>query len=59
MSIQAHLTELERRHADMERAIQSALNSPSSDPLHINELKRKKLQLKDEITKYKDSRLDS
>jgi hypothetical protein len=53
MSLQAHLTELEKRHRAIERELQSALSKPSSDDLRLAELKRKKLQLKDEIERIR------
>ena len=51
MSLQMHLGELERKHQALEREIQDAMGHPSIDDLKIAELKRRKLQLKDEITK--------
>ncbi len=53
MSMQSHLAELERRHKSLEAEIDKETHSPSSDDAHIHELKKKKLQLKDEITKLK------
>lgn len=55
MPLQNHVTELERKHRALEREIQDALNSPSLDDTRLAELKRKKLQLKDEITRLKNS----
>ena len=55
MSLQMHLSELQRRHQALEREIQDAIAHPSTDDLKIAELKRRKLQLKDEITKLKES----
>lgn len=55
MSLQSHLQELERRHADLEREIEKAMVSPSSDDLEISKLKRRKLHIKDEITRLKSS----
>ena len=49
MSLQTHLTELERKHQVLEREIQDAINHPSTDDSTIASLKRRKLQLKDEI----------
>ena len=49
MTIKAHLVELERRHHALEREIADALAHSSTDDLKIVELKRQKLQLKDEI----------
>ena len=53
MQLQNHLVELERKHRALEREIQDALAHPSLDDLRLAELKRKKLQLKDEIAKLK------
>jgi hypothetical protein len=53
MSLQMHLSELERRHQALEREIQDAMAHPSIDDLKIAELKRRKLQLKDEIAKLR------
>lgn len=53
MTIQAHLTELERRHQRLEDEIAEALAHPSTDDLRIAELKRQKLQVKDEITRLR------
>jgi hypothetical protein len=53
MTMEAHLAELERRHRSMEEQIKTANMSPSTDSLEVAELKRKKLQLKDEIVKLK------
>ncbi|MBF9234790.1 YdcH family protein [Microvirga alba] len=55
MPLQNHLTELERKHRALEREIQDALNHPSSDDTRLAELKRRKLQLKDEITRLKST----
>ena len=49
MTIQAHIAELDRRHHELEREIAEALKHNSIDDLKIVELKRQKLQLRDEI----------
>ena len=51
MSIQAHLAELERKHRALEDEIAEAMTHPSTDGLVIAELKRRKLQVKDEIAR--------
>jgi hypothetical protein len=57
MSLQNHLNELERRHSALGREIEKELVHPSSDEIKVAELKRRKLLLKDEITKLRcDSR---
>jgi len=53
MTISAHLDALQKKHEALELQINSALASPSSDDLDISDMKRKKLQLKDEIEKLK------
>jgi hypothetical protein len=51
MTIHAHLSELERRHQALEDELADAMNHPSSDDLKIAELKRRKLLVKDEMTR--------
>jgi hypothetical protein len=53
MSVESHLAELERRHRALDEEIQEALNHPGTDDLQITELKRRKLQVKDEIARLK------
>jgi len=53
MSMQSHLAELERRHAEMERKIEDALLHPSTDSLELADMKRQKLKLKDEIARIR------
>jgi hypothetical protein len=51
MSIQTHLAELEKRHQALEQEIYEAQTHPATDNLKIAELKRRKLQVKDEIVR--------
>lgn len=53
MTVQAHLAELEKRHDALEREIQTELLRPSGDDLKVVTLKRKKLQLKEEIERLR------
>ncbi|HWX73559.1 MAG TPA: DUF465 domain-containing protein [Xanthobacteraceae bacterium] len=53
MAIESHLAELERRHQALEQEISEALAHPSTDDLKIAELKRRKLHVKDEISRLK------
>ena len=53
MSIDAHLAELQRRHRALEDEISYARAHPSIDDLKIVELKRRKLQVKDEMTRLR------
>ena len=51
MTIQSHLAELERRHRALEDELAEAMTHPSTDDFKIVELKRRKLQVKDEIAR--------
>jgi hypothetical protein len=53
MSMQSHLAELEKKHQALEDEINECLNHPAVDDLRIVELKRKKLQVKDEIERIR------
>ena len=55
MAIQAHLVELERKHKILENELHEALVHLSTDDLQIVELKRRKLMVKDEIERLKQS----
>lgn len=57
MSIQAHLAHLEEQHAALKHEIELAQDHPSIDDLELAELKRRKLQIKDEISRLKSSQL--
>jgi hypothetical protein len=53
MSMQSHLAELEKRHKALEEEINECLAHPAVDDLKIVELKRRKLQVKDEIERLR------
>jgi len=53
MTVEVHLSELERRHRALEREIEDAVQHPGTDDLTVSELKRRKLVLKDEIARIK------
>ncbi len=59
MSISTHLAELEQRHQALEDEISEALTHPSTDGLLLAELKRRKLQVKDEITRLQQDPVPS
>lgn len=59
MSISTHLVELEQRHQALEHELSEALAHPSCDGLLIAELKRRKLQVKDEIARLRQNELAS
>ncbi|WP_067397891.1 YdcH family protein [Falsirhodobacter sp. alg1] len=51
MSIASHLQELRRKHESLSSSVTWEQRQPASDPLKIAELKRKKLRLKEEISR--------
>ena len=53
MSLQNHLSELERRHHSLDREIEKERLHPAADSGKVAEMKRKKLILKDEIAKLR------
>jgi hypothetical protein len=53
MALQNQLSKLEQRHQALKREIQDELSHPGADDLKLAELKRRKLQLKDEIERLK------
>lgn len=53
MSLNTHLKELERKHKALEEAIHTETVRPSGSDLDVLEMKRKKLQLKDDIARVK------
>ncbi|MCT4654603.1 MAG: DUF465 domain-containing protein [Cohaesibacter sp.] len=55
MALEAHIQELERRHEVLGKEIEDAVAHPSASDLEIADMKRRKLQLKDEIEKLRAS----
>lgn len=54
MSLQGHILELQRRHNAIEKEIEEEQHHPNFDEAKVLELKRKKLSLKDEISKLRN-----
>ncbi len=51
MALTAHLETLKKKHRDMSEAIESAERAPGIDGLKVADMKKKKLRLKEEITR--------
>ena len=51
MSLQAHLGELAAKHKALETELADAMAHPASSDSEIAELKRRKLKIKDEISR--------
>jgi len=51
MTTEGHLEALLRRHRELDRRIENEMSHPSHDDLYIAALKRRKLEIKDELAK--------
>lgn len=49
MALEARLNELKSKHKEMASKIEKEVKFASADPLKINDLKREKMKLKDQI----------
>jgi hypothetical protein len=49
MSMNAHLSELKKKHQHLSLEVESAQKSPGIDALELTALKKQKLKLKEEI----------
>jgi hypothetical protein len=56
MAVDARIRELGSRHQLLDKAIEDERRAPSADHLHIHELKRQKLRLKEEIEVLRGAR---
>jgi len=55
MTTEGHIAALERRHRELERQIDDETTHISHDDMMIAALKRKKLEIKDELTRLRAS----
>ncbi len=53
MSVDERIEALKAKHARLEHEIDEEIHRPHPDDLHLNELKREKLKIKDEIAKIR------
>ena len=49
MAVEARIRELGSRHQSLDKAIQDEVRSPAGDDLRLQEPKRRKLKLKEEM----------
>ena len=54
MTTESHIAALEWRHQELDRQIQEEMAHASYDDLRVAALKRKKLEVKDELNKRRD-----
>jgi hypothetical protein len=52
--LRAELAQLRQEHRDLDAAIEALHNSPGSDLLQVQRLKKRKLQLRDRIIQIED-----
>lgn len=52
MHAEAHINALSEKHSNLDRLINTERLRPKPNTITIHELKKEKLKLKDEITKY-------
>ena len=52
--LKAELERLRQEHRDLDSAIEALLGSPGYDRLQVQRLKKRKLQLRDQITRIDD-----
>jgi len=57
MSLDTHLATLEQRHSALDHEIASAMAKPAKSDSDIREMKRRKLQLKDEIERLRANKI--
>jgi hypothetical protein len=55
MTTESHIAALEKRHRELDREIQDELTHVSYDEQMVASLKRKKLEIKDELVRLKSS----
>lgn len=51
MSLNSHLEELKRKHTTLSNAVEMAQRAPASDDMEVASMKKKKLQIKEQISR--------
>lgn len=49
MSLSSHLQELHKKHQHLSDEVEKAQRAPAFDDIHLTEMKKQKLKLKEEI----------
>ena len=57
MSLNSHLQELKKKHQTLSDKVEAAQRAPGIDDLHVADLKKQKLRIKEEITRLSSSAL--
>lgn len=53
MAVSSHIKELETKHSTIDDAIKTELKHPAPDMIRLQDLKKKKLHLKEQISAYR------
>ncbi|MFT4706870.1 MAG: hypothetical protein ACI9PU_000705 [Ascidiaceihabitans sp.] len=51
MSLNSHLEELKRKHTTLSHAVETAQHGPASNDLEVASMKKKKLRIKEQISR--------
>lgn len=51
MTVASHIAELKKKHEHLSDSVEKAQRSPGVSNLHISDLKKQKLKLKEEISR--------
>lgn len=51
MTVASHIVELKKKHENLSSMVEKAQRAPAIDALHIADLKKQKLKLKEEISR--------
>jgi hypothetical protein len=51
MTVASHIVELKKKHEHLSDVVEKAQRAPAIDDLHIADLKKQKLRLKEEINR--------
>lgn len=54
MNVDSQMGLLRERHAELQKQIDFEYQRPVPDDIHLHDLKRKKLRLKDEIVRFEN-----
>lgn len=55
MTVASHILELRKKHEHLSELVQQAQRAPGTNDLHIADLKKQKLKLKEEIARLTDA----
>ena len=55
MTVTSHIAELKRKHQTLSSAVEQAQRAPGIDDLHIADLKKQKLKLKEQISRLQST----